>query len=111
MLDPADCGPAFLGLCQDAQAEAFDYPEAFFAARVWRVPRPRPDVEELVAAAALLRKADKPLIVAGGGVRYALAEAELATFAETHRVPVVETIAGRAVPAPRPSPQRRAARA
>ena len=97
MLDPAECGPAFLGLCQDTQAQAFDYPEAFFEPRVWRVPRPRPDVEQLVAAAALLRKADKPLIVAGGGVHYSLATAELAAFASTHRVPVVETIAGRAV--------------
>jgi 3D-(3,5/4)-trihydroxycyclohexane-1,2-dione acylhydrolase (decyclizing) len=97
MLDPADCGPAFLSLCQDAQAEAFDYPEVFFETRVWRVPRPRPDVEELVAAAAALRKADKPLIVAGGGVHYSLAHEELAAFAERHRVPVVETIAGRAV--------------
>jgi 3D-(3,5/4)-trihydroxycyclohexane-1,2-dione acylhydrolase (decyclizing) len=96
MLDPADGGPAFLGLSQDTQAEAFDYPEAFFEPKVWRVPRPRPDVEQLVAAAELLRKADKPLIVAGGGVHYALATAELATFALTHRVPVVETIAGRA---------------
>jgi 3D-(3,5/4)-trihydroxycyclohexane-1,2-dione acylhydrolase (decyclizing) len=96
MLDPADCGPAFIGLCQDAQAEAFDYPEAFFEPRLWRVPRPRPDVEELVAAAEALRKADRPLIVAGGGVHYSLATPELAAFAQTHRVPVVETIAGRA---------------
>ena len=96
MLDPADCGPVFLGLCQDTQGEAFDYPEVFFEPKLWLVPRPRPDVEQLVAAAELLRKADKPLIVAGGGVHYSLATAELATFAETHRVPVVETIAGRA---------------
>ena len=96
MLDPGTSGPAFLGLCQDVQGEAFDYPEAFFEPRVWRVPRPRPDIEQLVAAAQALRKADKPLIVAGGGVHYSLATDELATFAETHRVPVVETIAGRA---------------
>jgi len=96
MLDPGDCGPAFLGLCQDVQGEAFDYPEAFFAPTVWRVPRPRPDVEQLVAAAEVLRAAEKPLIVAGGGVHYALATGELAAFAETHAIPVVETIAGRA---------------
>ena len=52
----------FSWTCQDIQAEAFDYPEAFFEPKVWRVPRPRPDVEQLVAAAELLRKADKPLI-------------------------------------------------
>jgi 3D-(3,5/4)-trihydroxycyclohexane-1,2-dione acylhydrolase (decyclizing) len=96
MLDPADCGPAFLGLAQDAQAEAFDYPELFFEPRIWRVPRPRPDVEALVAAAELLRKAEKPLLIAGGGVHYSLATEELAAFAERHGVPVVETIAGRA---------------
>ncbi|MEM7022019.1 MAG: 3D-(3,5/4)-trihydroxycyclohexane-1,2-dione acylhydrolase (decyclizing) [Pseudomonadota bacterium] len=96
MLDPADCGPAFLGLCQDTQAEAFEYPEIFFEPKVWQVARPRPDVEQLVSAAELLRKADKPLLVAGGGVHYSLATEELAAFAEQHRVPVVETIAGRA---------------
>ena len=97
MLDPADCGPAFLSLCQDTQAEAYDYPEAFFEKKIWRIPRPRPDVEELVAAAEALRKADKPLIVAGGGVHYSGAHDELSAFAQRHRVPVVETIAGRAV--------------
>jgi 3D-(3,5/4)-trihydroxycyclohexane-1,2-dione acylhydrolase (decyclizing) len=97
MLDPADCGPAFIGLCQDTQAEAYDYPSSFFETRVHRVPRPRPDTEQLVEAAGLLASARKPLIVAGGGVRYSLAEEELAAFAERHRIPVVETIAGRSV--------------
>ncbi len=97
MLDPADCGPAFLGLAQDAQGEAFDYPELFFEPKIWRVPRPRPDVEELVAAAELLRKADKPLVIAGGGVHYSQATDDLAAFVERHRLPVVETIAGRSV--------------
>ncbi len=97
MLDPADCGPAVLALSQDVQGEAFDYPEIFFETKIWRIPRPRPDVEELVAASEALRKAEKPLIVAGGGVHYSGAHDELAAFAERHRVPVVETIAGRAV--------------
>jgi len=97
MLDPGDCGPAFLALAQDAQGEAYDYPEIFFTPTVHHIRRPRPDVEELVAAAELLRKAKKPLIIAGGGVHYSLATAELAAFAERHRVPVAETIAGRTV--------------
>ncbi len=97
MLDPADCGPAFLGLCQDVQAEAFDYPEVFFEPKVHRIPRPRPDVEQLVAAANVLRTAKKPIIIAGGGVHYSGATAELAAFAERHQIPVVETIAGRSV--------------
>ena len=97
MLDPADCGPAFIGLCQDIQAEAFDYPEVFFEPKVHRIPRPRPDVEQLVAAADLLKSAQKPMIVAGGGVHYSDATEELAAFAARHQIPVVETIAGRSV--------------
>jgi len=96
MLDPADCGPAFIGLPQDIQAEAFDYPEAFFQTTVHVPPRPRPDLDALKVAADLLSGAAKPLIVAGGGVRYSLAEQTLSAFALEHNVPVVETIAGRA---------------
>ncbi len=96
LLDPADCGPAFLGLCQDIQGEAFDYPEVFFEPKVHRITRPRPDTEDLVAAAELLSRAKKPVLIAGGGVRYSLAEAETAGFAERHNIPVVETVAGRA---------------
>jgi 3D-(3,5/4)-trihydroxycyclohexane-1,2-dione acylhydrolase (decyclizing) len=96
MLDPADCGPAFLGLCQDTQELAFDYPEAFFEPRVHHIRRPRPDKREITRAAELLRKAKKPLVIAGGGVRYSLAEGALAEFASRHGLPVAETIAGRA---------------
>jgi 3D-(3,5/4)-trihydroxycyclohexane-1,2-dione acylhydrolase (decyclizing) len=96
MLDPADCGPAFLGLCQDTQELAFDYPEAFFEPRVHHIRRARPDKGEIVRAAALLRKAKKPLVISGGGVRYSLAEGALAEFATRHGLPVAETIAGRA---------------
>src|SRR5215467_10776485 len=72
MLDPADCGPAFLALCQDAQGEAYDYPEQFFEPRQHAIRRQRPDGREIIAAASLLMKARKPLILAGGGVHYAL---------------------------------------
>jgi len=97
MLDPADCGPAFLGLAQDAQGEAFDYPAAFFEPTLHRIRRPRPDRAEVSAAAALLAQAKRPLIVAGGGVLYSLAAAELGAFAERRNIPIVETIAGRSV--------------
>jgi 3D-(3,5/4)-trihydroxycyclohexane-1,2-dione acylhydrolase (decyclizing) len=97
MLDPADCGPAFLGLCQDTQAEAFDYPVRFFEPRVHRIPRPRADVEQLKQAAQLLKAARKPLIIAGGGVRWSDAEALLASFADKHNIPVGETLNGRTV--------------
>ena len=97
MLDPADCGPAFIGMCQDTQAEAYDFPVRFFEPHVHRIPRPRADVEQLKAAAQLLKTAKKPLIIAGGGVRWSDAESELAAFAEKHGIPVGETLNGRTV--------------
>ncbi len=97
MLDPASCGPAFIGLAQDAQSEAFDYPVAFFDKTVHRIPRPRPDADQVREAAKLLRKARKPLIISGGGVFYSQAGEALAAFAEKHNVPVAETINGRTV--------------
>jgi 3D-(3,5/4)-trihydroxycyclohexane-1,2-dione acylhydrolase (decyclizing) len=95
LLDPADCGPAVIALPQDVQAEAWDFPEALFEVRTHRIPRPRPDPQEIVDAAAALRAAHRPLIVAGGGVHYSDATATLAQFAERHGVPVAETVAGR----------------
>jgi 3D-(3,5/4)-trihydroxycyclohexane-1,2-dione acylhydrolase (decyclizing) len=95
LTDPAECGPVTLALCQDVQAEAFDYPEAFFAPRIWRIRRPRPDEAELAEAAATLRAARAPLIIAGGGVHYADATAALDRFATAHAIPVAETQAGK----------------
>jgi 3D-(3,5/4)-trihydroxycyclohexane-1,2-dione acylhydrolase (decyclizing) len=96
MLDPADCGPAFLGLPQDVQGWAYDYPVAWFAKKVHRIRRQTPDSAEVADAVALLSKAKRPMIIAGGGVQYSRAVAELTAFAEAHQIPVVETIAGRA---------------
>ena len=96
MLDPADCGPAFLGLPQDVQGWTYDYPEVFFQKAVHRIRRQTPDASEIADAAALLRSAERPMIIAGGGVQYSGAVKELKAFAETHNIPVVETIAGRA---------------
>lgn len=95
MLDPADCGPAFLALPQDTQELAFDYPEEFFEPKVWRIPRPRPDRQSVAEAVAALKSAKAPLIISGGGVRYSGAEAALADFAAKRGIPVVETIAGK----------------
>jgi len=95
MLDPADCGPAFVGLAQDTQEKAFDYPLAFFEPKVWEIPRPRPDLRAIARAAALLKTAKSPLIISGGGVRYSLAESLVADFAGRRGIPVVETIAGK----------------
>jgi 3D-(3,5/4)-trihydroxycyclohexane-1,2-dione acylhydrolase (decyclizing) len=95
LLDPADCGPAFLGLPQDVQAEAYDYPESIFAPQVHELRRPRPDRRELGTAAQMLRSASRPLVIAGGGVHYARAQEALARFCVEHGVPVVETVAGK----------------
>jgi 3D-(3,5/4)-trihydroxycyclohexane-1,2-dione acylhydrolase (decyclizing) len=95
LTDPAECGPVTLALCQDVQAEAFDYPESFFAERVWRWRRARPDDAELRAAAERLARARTPLIIAGGGVHYAEAADGLREFAERHGIPVTETQAGK----------------
>ncbi|MGH9217199.1 MAG: thiamine pyrophosphate-binding protein, partial [Acidimicrobiales bacterium] len=103
MLDPAECGPAFLGLPQDVQAEAYDYPARFFEPAVHEVPRPRPSLEHLEAAAGAIRAAQAPLVVAGGGVHYSGAEDVLARFVEAHGMPVVETVAGKSsLPASHP---------
>lgn len=95
MLDPADCGPAFIGLCQDTQEIAFDYPKAFFEPTVHHIPRPRPDLQQLAKAIATLKAAKRPLIISGGGVRYSFAETILGDFAKTRGIPLCETIAGK----------------
>lgn len=95
LTDPAECGPVTLALCQDVQAEAYDYPESFFHERVWTPRRPRPDRAELKAAAAALKAAKKPLIVAGGGVLYSGASEALASFATATGIPVCETQGGK----------------
>ena len=95
MLDPADCGPAFIALPQDVQEMAWDYPEAFFAETVHGIPRARPDRDRLAEAVRLLQAARRPLIIAGGGVRYSGAEQVVADFAKAHGIPLCETIAGK----------------
>jgi 3D-(3,5/4)-trihydroxycyclohexane-1,2-dione acylhydrolase (decyclizing) len=95
LTDPAECGPAVLALCQDVQAEAWDYPESFFAPRTWIFRRPPPDPAELARAASVLRTAMAPLIIAGGGVHYSQAADALARLAEAYAIPVTETQAGK----------------
>lgn len=95
LTDPAECGPVTLALCQDVQAEAYDYPESFFAERVWTHRRPRPDRRELAAAVAALKGANKPLVIAGGGVLYSQASDELAKLVQGAGIPVCETQGGK----------------
>ncbi|MER9245015.1 3D-(3,5/4)-trihydroxycyclohexane-1,2-dione acylhydrolase (decyclizing) [Mesorhizobium sp. M0590] len=95
LTDPAECGPVTLALCQDVQAEAYDYPESFFAERLWTPRRQRPDRNELAAAVAVLKAAKKPLVIAGGGVLYSQASEELAKLVQGAGVPVCETQGGK----------------
>ncbi len=95
LTDPAECGPVTLSLCQDVQAEAWDYPEDFFAEKIWTPRRIRPSLDELDAAVSALSKAKKPLILSGGGVLYSEATEALRAFAEKHQIPVCETQAGK----------------
>ncbi len=99
MTDPAMCGPVTLALPQDVQGMAFDCPESFLHPEPIRFRRPAPDADELARAAKLLAASRKPLIVAGGGVLYSQAGAELRAFAEKHGVPIAESHGGKsAVP-------------
>ncbi|WMX46933.1 3D-(3,5/4)-trihydroxycyclohexane-1,2-dione acylhydrolase (decyclizing) [Streptomyces roseicoloratus] len=97
LTDPAETGAVTLALPQDVQAEAYDWPEEFLAERIWTVRRPRPDPAELDAAVHALRAAERPLVIAGGGVRHSGAEDALRTFAERAGVPVATTQAGKGV--------------
>ena len=95
LLDPADCGPATLALPQDVQAEAFGYPDWFFAERVHDIERPRPDRDRLAEAARRIGASRRPFAIVGGGVHYSCAQAALAEFASRHGIPVAETQAGK----------------
>ena len=95
LTSPAETGAVTLCLPQDVQTEAYDYPAALFAERVWHVPRARPDRGSLERAAEQLRQAERPLIIAGGGVIYSDASRTLQAFAERCGVPVAETMAGK----------------
>ncbi|GAA2588355.1 3D-(3,5/4)-trihydroxycyclohexane-1,2-dione acylhydrolase (decyclizing) [Actinomadura fulvescens] len=95
LTDPAETGAVTLALPQDVQAEAYDWPDELFAERVWHVGRPVPEPAALARAAELLMGAERPLIVAGGGVIYSGATEELRAFAEQTGVPVAETQAGK----------------
>lgn len=95
MLNPATRGPAFLGMPQDIQAQAHDFPNSFFERKVWRIPRDRADAQSISEAADVLKTAKKPLIIAGGGVLYSRAEELLNDFAARRGIPVAETTAGK----------------
>ncbi|MGC1372843.1 MAG: 3D-(3,5/4)-trihydroxycyclohexane-1,2-dione acylhydrolase (decyclizing), partial [Candidatus Sulfotelmatobacter sp.] len=95
LTSPADTGAVTISFPQDAQAEAFDFPDRFFGKKVWVIPRPRCDRNLLLEAAAWIKSSKKSLIIAGGGVLYSEASDALAKFAGSTRIPVCETQAGK----------------
>lgn len=95
LADPAETGAATIALPQDVQAHAYAFPEHLFEKRVWRIERRLPDPQRIVEAVGLLKKAESPVIIAGGGVRYSEAWEELQSFSESMGIPVVETFAGK----------------
>ncbi len=95
LTSPAETGAVTLALPQDVQPEAYDYPIALFAKRIWRIPRNRPDVAALKQAVEWIRAAQQPVIIAGGGVLYSEATETLRNFVEQTGIPVGETMAGK----------------
>ncbi|WP_019056506.1 3D-(3,5/4)-trihydroxycyclohexane-1,2-dione acylhydrolase (decyclizing) [Streptomyces prunicolor] len=95
LADPVETGAVTLALPQDVQAEAYDWPDEFFAERTWYVRRPAADPAELAEAVRAVRAAKRPLIIAGGGVHHSRAEAALAEFASATGIPVASTQAGK----------------
>ena len=95
LTNPADTGACTVAIPQDLQAHAYDYPAHFFKKMVWRIERRPPETQRLAEVVALLKAAKRPFIMAGGGVLYSEAEAELKRFAEAFGIPVGETMAGK----------------
>ncbi|NLL53597.1 MAG: 3D-(3,5/4)-trihydroxycyclohexane-1,2-dione acylhydrolase (decyclizing) [Clostridiales bacterium] len=95
LTDQADTGAVCIAIPQDVEGEAYDYPETFLAKRVWEVERRPATGIAIEKAAAVIRKAKKPMLVCGGGVRYGEAHEEFRTFAETLGIPFGETQAGK----------------
>jgi 3D-(3,5/4)-trihydroxycyclohexane-1,2-dione acylhydrolase (decyclizing) len=95
LTSPSEAGAVVIALPQDIQTEAFDYPAAFFETRDWLIRRPAPNPDEIAAVADLLAGAERPLIIAGGGVLYSQAQAELAALADEFGIPVTETFGGK----------------
>jgi len=95
LTDPVDTGAVTIALPQDVQAESYDFPVEFFARRVWHVRRPPAEAAAIERAAAIIREARKPLVVAGGGVIYAEASKQLRAFADATGIPVADTQAGK----------------
>lgn len=95
LTDPVETGAVVVCLPQDIQGAEFDFPESFFTPRVWPIRRRPATEDEIRDAFEIIRAAKRPIIIAGGGVRYAKASNELARFSADFGIPVAETYAGK----------------
>lgn len=95
LANPEETGAVVLALPQDVQSHAYDYPAEFFAERDWVIRRRVPDTAEVARIAELIRSAERPLIIAGGGVHYSDATAVLTGLGEQTHLPISETFAGK----------------
>ena len=95
LANPAETGAVVVSLPQDVQSHAYDFPVEFFEPRHWIIRRPTPDSDEIAAVAAMIAKATTPLVIAGGGIHYSEATAELEAFAQQTGIPVAETFGGK----------------
>ena len=95
LTSPAETGAVTLAIPQDVQAEAFDYPLDFFEKKTWSIARPRPDLNQLERAVEMIKKSEKPLIIAGGGAHYSDALETLKKFVHKTHIPLAETFAGK----------------
>jgi 3D-(3,5/4)-trihydroxycyclohexane-1,2-dione acylhydrolase (decyclizing) len=97
LANPAETGAVVLALPQDVQSHAFDFPKEFFEERIWKIRRVVPDREDIGQVAKMIKDSKKPLIIAGGGINYSTATAELEAFANATGIPVAETFGGKGV--------------
>jgi 3D-(3,5/4)-trihydroxycyclohexane-1,2-dione acylhydrolase (decyclizing) len=95
LANPTETGAVVISLPQDIQSHAFDFPKSFFEPRDWKIRKPLPEANDVMAVAAMIKAAKKPLIIAGGGVIYADAILELEALANLTGIPVSETFGGK----------------
>lgn len=95
LANPVETGAVVLALPQDVQSHAFDFPVSFFEEKDWKIRRPEPSADEIAEVAAILKSAKKPLLIAGGGIIYSEAVAQLEAFANATGIPVSETFGGK----------------
>ncbi len=95
LTDTANCGAVCIALCQDVEGESYDFPDSFFVKRVHKITRITPDAEEIADIAEIIANAKKPLLIAGGGVRYSEAGEAVEAFAEKFNIPFAETQSGK----------------